>query len=153
MSNDDEVTGRWLEELSEPECLALLRANAVGRIAVIHEGRPFIFPINFRLVEVGGAPLVVVRTRPGDVIDLADDAVAFEVDGIDPSHQRGWSVLVQGSLRHVAADVTLLEAHFDSESWIAEGRSTWLAIAADRISGRRLVAATLQWAFHQSAYL
>ena len=63
----------------------------------------------------------------------------------------GWSVLVQGSLRHLAEDRTLLEAHVGPESWIAEGRTSWLAIVPARITGRRLVAATLQWAFHQSA--
>jgi hypothetical protein len=87
------------------------------------------------------------------VIDLADDAVAFEVDGIDPSHQRGWSVLMQGSLRHIAEDLTLLGTHCDLESWIAEGRTTWLTIEPAQITGRLLVAPTLQWAFHQSAYL
>lgn len=147
------MTESWLEELSPDECLGYLRANDVGRIAVIHEGRPFVFPINYRLVETADAPLLAIRTRPGNVIDVADDSVAFEVDGIDPSHQRGWSVLVQGSLCHIAEDLTSLEAHFYSESWIAEGRTTALTIEPARISGRRLVAATLQWAFHQSAYL
>lgn len=149
----DERAERWLEELSTEECLRFLRANGVGRIAVIHGGRPFVFPVNYRFVEVADKPLLIIRTRPGNVIDLADDAVAFEIDGIDPSHQRGWSVLVQGSLHHVAADVTLLKAHLDSASWIVEGRAAWLTIEPECITGRRLVAATLQWAFHQSAYL
>jgi nitroimidazol reductase NimA-like FMN-containing flavoprotein (pyridoxamine 5'-phosphate oxidase superfamily) len=149
----DEVAERWLEKLSSEECLEFLRANGVGRIAVLHEGRPFVFPVNYRLVEVSDKPQLVIRTRPGNVIDLAEDAVAFEIDGIDPSHQRGWSVLVQGSLHHVAGDATLLETHFDPASWIVDDGGAWLAIEAESITGRRLVAATLQWAFHQSSYL
>ncbi len=152
MSHYD-VAERWLEELSKEDCLKFLRANGVGRIAVVNEGRPFVFPVNYRLVEVAEKPQLVVRTRPGNVIDLADDVVAFEIDGIDPSHQRGWSGLVQGSLHHVEGDAMLLEARFDPASWIVEGGGAWLAIEADSITGRRLVAATLQWAFHQSAYL
>jgi nitroimidazol reductase NimA-like FMN-containing flavoprotein (pyridoxamine 5'-phosphate oxidase superfamily) len=149
----DEVAERWLEELSDEECLRFLRANGVGRIAVVHKGQPFVFPVNYRLVEVADKPQLVIRTRPGNVIDLGNDAVAFEIDGIDPSHRRGWSVLVQGSLHHLAEDATLPEAHFDSASWIVEGRGSLLAIQPRCITGRRLVAATLQWAFHQSAYL
>jgi nitroimidazol reductase NimA-like FMN-containing flavoprotein (pyridoxamine 5'-phosphate oxidase superfamily) len=149
----DEVAERWLEELSNEDCLGFLRANGIGRIAVVHEGRPFVFPVNYRLVEVADKQQVVIRTRPGNVIDLADDAVAFEIDGIDPAHQRGWSVLVQGSLHHVADDAALRDAHLDSDSWIVEGEGALLTIEPECITGRRLVAATLQWAFHQSAYL
>jgi nitroimidazol reductase NimA-like FMN-containing flavoprotein (pyridoxamine 5'-phosphate oxidase superfamily) len=148
----EEVAERWLEELSNEDCLGFLRANGIGRIAVVYEGRPFVFPVNYRLVEVADKPQLVIRTRPGNVIDLADEAVAFEIDGIDPAHQRGWSVLVQGSLHHVAEEA-LVEAHFDSDSWIVDSRGALLAIEARCITGRRLVAATLQWAFHQSAYL
>jgi nitroimidazol reductase NimA-like FMN-containing flavoprotein (pyridoxamine 5'-phosphate oxidase superfamily) len=149
----DEVTERWLEELSGEECLGFLRANGVGRIAIVHDGQPLVFPVNYRLVEVADNPELLIRTRPGNLIDLADDPVAFEIDGIDPSHQRGWSVLVQGSLHHLAEDQTSCEAHFESDSWIVEGRGALLAIQPTCITGRRLVAATLQWAFHQSAYL
>jgi nitroimidazol reductase NimA-like FMN-containing flavoprotein (pyridoxamine 5'-phosphate oxidase superfamily) len=144
---------RWLEVLTNEECFGLLRANGVGRIAVVHEGRPFVFPVNYRLVEVSDKPQLVLRTRPGNVIDLAEDAVALEIDGIDPSHQRGWSVLVQGSLRHIAADAPSRSAEFDSVSWIVGESAALLTIEPESISGRRLVAATLQWAFHQSAYL
>ncbi len=152
MTNDDRAE-RWLEELTNDECLGFLRANGVGRIAVVHEGRPFVFPVNYRLVQVAGSPQLVIRTRPGSVIDLADDAVAFEIDGIDPSHQRGWSVLVQGSLHHLAEHETSLRAQFDWASWIVEDRAALLAVEPECITGRRLVAATLQWAFHQNAYL
>jgi nitroimidazol reductase NimA-like FMN-containing flavoprotein (pyridoxamine 5'-phosphate oxidase superfamily) len=148
-----EITEPWLERLSDEECLSLLRANEVGRIAVVHDGRPLIIPINYRLIEVSDVVVLAIHTRPSNVIDLADDAVAFEVDGIDPSHQRGWSVLVQGSLRHDREELGPLEPHAESESWIPEGRTTRLTIVPARISGRRLVAATLRWAFHQSAYL
>jgi nitroimidazol reductase NimA-like FMN-containing flavoprotein (pyridoxamine 5'-phosphate oxidase superfamily) len=149
----EEVSERWLEELSREDCLGFLRANGVGRIAVVREGRPFVFPVNYRLVEVAEKVQIVIRTRPGNVIDLADEAVAFEIDGIDPAHQRGWSVLVQGPLHHVEGDSTSLQVHFDPDSWIADDGGVWLAIWAESITGRRLVAATLQWAFHQSAYL
>lgn len=147
------MTERWLEDLSQPECLALLRANAVGRIGIVQDGWPLILPVNYRLVEDAGGPLIMVCTRPGNVIDTAGNPVAFEVDGIDPAHRRGWSVLVQGLLRHVQADATALDAHINPDTWIAEDRTTLLTIEPTRITGRRLIQATIQWAFHQSAYL
>ena len=143
----------WLEELSEQECIGFLQANAVGRIGVVRDGKPFVFPINYRFIDFSERRLLVIRTRPGNVIDTAEIDVAFEVDGIDPSHQRGWSVLAQGVLRHVAGDPTLLAAHFDSDTWIPDGRTEWLVFEPSVITGRRLLQPTPEWAFHQSAYL
>jgi|SRR5665213_2513701 len=147
------MTESWLEELSRQECLDFLAENAVGRIGIVHDGRPSVFPINYRLVEFEDRPCLVMRTRPGNVIDNADTDVAFEIDGIDLYHQRGWSVLVHGVLRQVEADRELLAVHFDSDTWIAEGRTTWLILEPEVITGRRLVQPALQWAFRQSGYL
>lgn len=147
------MTERWLEDLSQQACLELLRANAVGRIGIVQDGWPIVLPINYRLVEDAAGPLLMLRTRPGNAIDTAGNPVAFEVDGIDPSHRRGWSVLVQGVLRHVHAESAVLDARFDSDTWIAEDRTTFLTIEPTRITGRRLIQPTVQWAFHQSAYL
>lgn len=35
-----------LEVLSEEECLGLLASNEVGRLAVVVDGQPLIFPVN-----------------------------------------------------------------------------------------------------------
>jgi nitroimidazol reductase NimA-like FMN-containing flavoprotein (pyridoxamine 5'-phosphate oxidase superfamily) len=48
------MTEAWLEELSYDECLDLLRANSVGRIAVVVEEFPVVLPVNYRLVEARG---------------------------------------------------------------------------------------------------
>jgi Pyridoxamine 5'-phosphate oxidase len=74
--------------------------------------------------------------------------VAFEIDGIDPAHQGGWSVLVRGTLHHVDPDAADFRERFDSEPWVAAERESWLAIEPFAITGRRLHAAEREWAFH-----
>ena len=50
-----------LEELSETECLKLLSRHSLGRVGVVVDGQPQIFPVNYALKE----RLIVFRTAPG----------------------------------------------------------------------------------------
>jgi len=147
------MTESWLEELSPEECVELLRMNTVGRIGVVLAGLPLVLPVNYQLVESEHRLCLVIRTRAGNVIDRADSEVAFEIDGVDPSHRRGWSVMLRGTLQHIRADDALLVAHFGPNSWLSHDRDAWLLLEPAVITGRRLMAATLEWAFHESAYL
>ncbi len=114
----------WLEDLSIEECVALLRGEAVGRIAFVLEGLPVVLPVNYHLLETPTGIVLTLRTRPDGSIDRAPRAVALEIDGIDHSHQRGWSVLVRGSLRHVAARDGELRERFRVVPWLpAESRT------------------------------
>ena len=71
------------QPLTAAECLELLAGCTVGRIAVVHEGYPVVLPVNFVLSRMDGAPVIAIRTRPGNVIDHTGELVAFEVDGVD----------------------------------------------------------------------
>jgi nitroimidazol reductase NimA-like FMN-containing flavoprotein (pyridoxamine 5'-phosphate oxidase superfamily) len=143
-----------LEELSEEVCLDLLRAYDVGRIAVVVEGDPVVVPINYLAVDRDGEPAIVLRTRRGNVIDSGSTRAALQIDGIDPVHQCGWSVLARGVLRHLDDDaIAALEEHPRARSWLGATRDTWLVIEHLRISGRRLRAPEAQWAFHIRGYL
>jgi hypothetical protein len=138
-----------LEELSRRECLQLLRLTTVGRIGVVVAAEPLVLPINFRLVEAVRDTWIIVRTRPGSVFDLAGSRAVLEIDGVDPFHRRGWSVVARGVLHQLSVDaISALEAHFDPDPWIAQDRRVWLGINVDAITGRRLGAPELQWAFH-----
>ncbi|MEX2269569.1 MAG: pyridoxamine 5'-phosphate oxidase family protein [Acidimicrobiia bacterium] len=143
----------WLEELSTEKCLHLLRQSSVGRIAVVVNHFPIILPINYRLAESSGRTWIALRTRPGNVIDQAAMNVAFEVDGLDPAHREGWSVLVRGTLHRVDADAADFSERFDPEPWMLTERDAWLVIEPFAITGRRLHAAEREWAFHVAAYL
>src|SRR6516225_6408037 len=84
---------RVYEELSAGECLELLATHRFGRIAVVVDGRPVVFPINYALE----GDSVVFRTAPGTKLSgAALGHVAFEIDGVNEATQTGWSVIVQG---------------------------------------------------------
>jgi nitroimidazol reductase NimA-like FMN-containing flavoprotein (pyridoxamine 5'-phosphate oxidase superfamily) len=139
-------------ELTARECKDLLAACRVGRIGVVVDGEPVVLPLNYRWVDDGQGAYVALRTRPGNVIDRAISKVAFEIDGIDDYHRTGWSVLVRGTLHHVLADAHVRPL-IDSHPWLARDRESWLVIAVDRVTGRRLTEQEPEWAFHIRGYL
>lgn len=143
-----------LEELSDDASRTLLGGTAVGRIAFVLDGLPCVLPVNFRMLSEDNRLLLILRTRPGHMIDKAPSDVAFEIDGIDDVHRRGWSVLVQGSLHHLDAScVEQLGKGFDPKPWPQQERSSWLAIEVQTINGRLLHGVESEWAFSSEGYL
>jgi nitroimidazol reductase NimA-like FMN-containing flavoprotein (pyridoxamine 5'-phosphate oxidase superfamily) len=141
-----------LESLSDEACLRLLKGESVGRIALIVDGDPIILPVNYRLVETGSGPLLALRTRPGNVIDHAPTNVAFEIDAIDPVHQKGWSVLVRGELLHAEQTSHAFQERYDPESWLAD-RDSWLLIEPYAITGRELRGGDPLWPVRPGEYM
>ncbi len=142
----------WAEELDLDRCLEHLRAHTVGRIGIVVDDFPLVLPVNYRLLEVAGRTWVVLRTRTGNVIDTASRRVAFEIDGIDLAHERGWSVLVRGTLEHVDPRAAEFRKRFDPEPWL-DDRDAWLMIEPFAITGRELRSAEQLWAYDARAYL
>ena len=142
------------DELTLSECLSFLSGTSIGRIAVVVNGYPLVFPVNYKLVErAAGGPVIVVRTREGSTIDTSGDAVGFQIDGIDTGADAGWSVLVRGALHHVPREeLTDLLPFADPHPW-AGGRDSWLVIAPVTITGRRIVAGDAGWGFHPLGYM
>ena len=66
---DRRIIGVWSrrgpgpQPLMPAECLELLGGCTVGRIAVVHEGYPVVFPVNFVLSRLDGAPVSVPSRR------------------------------------------------------------------------------------------
>jgi hypothetical protein len=141
-----------LEELSEQECLALLRSLEVGRVGVVAEDFLVVVPVNYRLVEDDTGFGLVIRTRAGGVVDRVGQ-VAFEIDGIDPVHHVGWSVLVRGMASHVdPSAVELLGGVIDPRPWVA-GRDAWMIVRPVAVTGRRLRPPEVEWVFGAFGYL
>ena len=126
-----------LEDIQAAECWELLGRHDMGRIAIVVDGKPQIFPVNHGLK----GKVIVFRTAAGTKLANAPESpVAFEVDEYDSSAGLGWSVVVQGFGR----DVT--EAA-DDFSWTARGARVHPAAPGDKlhmmavdptlISGRR----------------
>ena len=135
-------------ELSPSDCDLLLASLDFGRIAVVENGHPLVFPINYKVVILDGRLALAIRTRPDNVIDQPGRAVCFEIDGVDPSHDSGWSVLVRGILVEASPDDSL-----DPHPIVSEGRDAWRIIIPTRISGRRVLNRLERWSFHPAGYL
>ena len=115
--------------------LALLRESPVGRLAVIVEGRPDIFPVN-HVVDHG---TVVFRTARGTKFSgAAGQPVAFEVDGYDPASGYAWSVVVHGTGEVVIRSDDVLEAlQLPVFPWQSGAKPEFVRIVPDEITGRR----------------
>jgi len=144
------MTDTELRPLPLADCLVRLRETQTGRIAVVVHDFPIVLPINYRLVETSGLTWVAFRTRAGNVIDRAPMNAALEIDGIDHEEQRGWSVLVRGTLHHVDPDSADFRDRFDPEPWLGDDRDSWMVIVPFAITGRVLIGST-DWEFRITA--
>ncbi|MEO6467837.1 MAG: pyridoxamine 5'-phosphate oxidase family protein [Acidimicrobiia bacterium] len=146
------MTDTQLITLDLDACLEHLRYEKVGRIAVVHDEYPIVVPVNYRFVEAAQRNWIAIRTRAGNIIERASPPVAFEIDGIDDTHRRGWSVLVRGTLLPVDEEAADFKEQFDTETWLSTDRDSWLVIEPFSISGRALEPGT-SWPFSADAYL
>jgi uncharacterized protein len=121
--------------LSHAECERLLEENYVGRLAVVVDGRPRIYPMNYRYYE--GA--LVMRTGEGPKLRAlsTDPPVAFEIDGFDDTYQHAWSVVVEGSAEVVGYEEVEEDLRWRPlRPWAGGERDHWVRIRPDTISGR-----------------
>ena len=130
--------GRVLSELDEPECYALLATQSLGRLAVVRDGRPEIFPVNYAM----DGTTVTLRTAPGVKLSFGSFAhVAFEVEDIDPATREGWVVEVRGFAEEItdAGDEWSVSArHAGPKPWVEGERDHYIAISHGEVSGRRI---------------
>jgi nitroimidazol reductase NimA-like FMN-containing flavoprotein (pyridoxamine 5'-phosphate oxidase superfamily) len=139
MRTIDDRTG--LEELDEKECLLLLGRHTTGRLAVVHEGRPVMFPVSFRR----DGSTIVFRSDEGTKLEAIDrdDAVAFEVDDLDDRARSGWSVVVTGRAAEVTDPLELESVRrLRLEPWAPGAKARYVRITPDSIEGRRIVRIT-----------
>ena len=133
------VDENMVEELSEHECLELLGAHSVGRIAVVRDGQPLIFPVNYVLE----GRTVAFRTDPGTKLSSAVlGRVAFEIDSTDLLYREGWSVLVQGIGNEITEALDSWSERILARSlvpWAGGEKDHWIAITSPSFTGRRIV--------------
>jgi uncharacterized protein len=122
-----------LEVLDRAECLRLLDAGGVGRVALCGDP-PVVRPVNFVL----DGDRIVIRTGPGSLWQAASGqcSATFEIDGARNVDHRGWSVIASGRLSLVEADEQTLALPL--RAWAPRGRDRFVAMEIDELSGRRL---------------
>ncbi len=134
-----EVDRNGLEVLERVECLRLLGGATLGRVGVTSGALPAVLPVNFWL----DCDRILIRTGEGSKLDAAtrNAVVAFEVDDFDRWYHSGWSVVVTGVAREVTdPDELAALGNAPLARWAPRGNGRLVAIATDRISGRRIVA-------------
>lgn len=82
--------------LDEVTCRQLLGTVRVGRVALPDDPSPTVLPVDYVL----HGDHVLFRTVEGAKLEAAHahGPASFQADGIDPTFDTGWSVLVRGHL-------------------------------------------------------
>ena len=123
-------------QLSIDQCWALLGTEVLGRIALIVDGHPEIFPVNFVLERRA----IVFRTSGGTKLWGATTGkpAAFEIDGYDVHEETAWSVMARGEIELIeneehkrAVDALLLEP------WQPGDKDYYVRLAPKALTGRR----------------
>jgi nitroimidazol reductase NimA-like FMN-containing flavoprotein (pyridoxamine 5'-phosphate oxidase superfamily) len=130
-----------MESIDRVDCVHLLTAHGLGRLAITVRGQPLILPINYTM----DGDRVVFRTDGGTKLyGAVGNPVAFEIDGFDRLYHEGWSVVVVGTAEevHDAAERARLET-LPLGPWAPGAKAHWLRIRPGAITGRRLVAGPL----------
>lgn len=123
-------------QLSIDQCWVMLDTETVGRIALIVDGHPEIFPVNFVLQRRS----IVFRTAGGTKLWAAMTAkpVAFEIDGYDAHEEKAWSVVARGEAELIETqdEKDEVDALF-LEPWQPGDKDYYVRVAPKALTGRR----------------
>ncbi len=94
--------GGRIQVIDEETCRKLLARRHFGRVALVDDQGPVIFPVNY----VVDGRSIVFRTDPGTKRSYATQGrpACFEIDDVDTRRRFGWSVVVRGRLDEVMDD-------------------------------------------------
>lgn len=142
MSDAQSRASGQLEELERGECIRLLALTTFGRLAVSPSDwrtPPVIRPVTY--VFDRSSQSIVFRSARGSKFTalLLSGQAAFEIDGIEPATETGWSVVVQGPIEEIenAAEIDRLE-RLGLHPWAPGEKPHWIRIRANVVSGRRI---------------
>lgn len=123
-------------KLTFDECWELLAADIVGRLALVVDSHPEIFPINYILQRRS----IVFRTAGGTKLWGAESErpAAIEIDGYDPHTEEAWSVVARG-------DTELIEDQAEKdnvdalhlEPWQPGEKAYYIRLTPRALTGRR----------------
>jgi uncharacterized protein len=140
-NEQSQATGQ-LAELARDECVELLASTRLGRLAVSPPDwrtPPVIRPVTY--VFDRGSQSIIFRSARGSKFTalLLSEQAAFEIDGIEPAAEIGWSVIVQGPIEEITntAEIHRLE-RLGLQPWAPGEKPHWIRIRATVVSGRRI---------------
>ena len=132
MTSDVQPTGI----LTFDECWELLEVDTLGRLGLVVDGHPEIFPVNY----VVHRRSIVFRTSGVTKLWNAksERPAALEIDGYDPHTEEAWSVVARG-------DTGIVEDQADKEAvdglglepWQPGEKAHYIRLSARALTGRR----------------
>lgn len=133
-----DTSGPQTEVLNVHDCWKYLRSASVGRVALVRDGEPEIFPVNY--VPENGT--VIFRTGSGTKLDavLRGGSIALEADGLNTYGTIAWSVIVKGTAAVVDSPEDFQEAADAGLSpWESGSKDHLVRVTPAEVSGRRFV--------------
>jgi uncharacterized protein len=122
-----------MSRLTRSECWQLLSGPAVGRLGIVVDGAPEVYPVNY----VVDGESVVYRVDGHNRLDEASPSVCFQIDAFDTDRHRGWSVLVKGSAQRLAHPDARLRSESPAGAPDLAGEH-WVRITPVEVSGRKI---------------
>jgi uncharacterized protein len=129
-----------LRELTKAECFEFLANEHLGRLAVVDDRGPVVFPVNHVLDRY----TIVFRTEDGTKLHAAlrGSRACFELDGTDATAGTGWSVIVRGEVTEVTDRAELARLRELPLKALAPGaRDCYIRMLPAVVTGRWIVAA------------
>jgi hypothetical protein len=125
-----------LEDLDREECLRLVRASKLGRLAVLVDGMPLVFPVNF---TIDGSDVVLRTDEQSRLYAARGSLVAFECDAADGTYHTGWSVIITGPVDEVLDPLEFARLQrLPLGPWCPGPKPVFLRIHAHAVTGRRI---------------
>lgn len=127
----------WVEHIGVAECWDLLASRPVGRLGVLVDSAPEIYPVN-HVVHRGS---ILFRTSGGTKHRGLDrnPSVCFEVDHIDDDDATGWSVLVKGRAAELSDPEDIrIAGELPLQLWAFEEGTRFIRIDPSEVTGRRI---------------
>lgn len=131
----------WLFDIPAQECEDLLANASLGRLGVVLDGRPEIFPVNHVYDRERGC--VAFPTNEGSKLHGALNWpwVAYEVDGIGASGEGAWSVMVVGRGEEITDPDEIARLSSGRHVlWRSGDSARWVRIVPSKVTGRRISA-------------
>lgn len=133
------------EILDPEECWTLLAETTVGRLAVIVDGHPDVFPVNFTVED----QTLIFRTGGGTKQRAiqSDSTVALEADAVSAQFGLAWSVVVKGkAVETQPTGAALDEIRRGLFPWQGVGQEHLVRIVPESVTGRRFsLTAPMMW--------
>ncbi|CCQ44177.1 putative uncharacterized protein [Pseudarthrobacter siccitolerans] len=127
--------------LTFDECWELLDGDTLGRLGLVVDGHPEIFPVNY----VVHRRSIVFRTSGVTKLWNAKEErpAALEIDGYDPHSEEAWSVVVRGDTAVIddQADKDAVDG-LGLEPWQPGEKAHYIRLTARALTGRRFKVTT-----------